>query len=58
MQGYGGEYKMFDLQRNQFDYQNNCQLALRKQDNNTNAYMLIYVRDAERSSDEGLSFNK
>ena len=49
-QGIGGEFKNFELLRgNQYAENSISQLTLRKFENETNAYMLIYVRESERN---------
>ena len=51
-QGNGGDIKSFDLIRAAHEnYENSsAQLTLRHKENNTNAYMLIYVRETEREA--------
>lgn len=51
-QGCGGDFKSFDLQRGASDDfpGSNATLNLKHIENNTNAYMLIYVRETEREA--------
>lgn len=60
-QGIGGEFKNFELLRgNQYAENSSSQLVMRKFENETNAYMLIYVRESEREEimADGLSIDE
>ena len=49
-QGYGGDISDFEVIKNGLEEGSSCQLNESFADNNTNAYMLIYVREKEREA--------